>query len=85
MTDVQRLRFRFLLAALFYRFEGLYRQRLRGLLPEDSWEAWAHVIRNLMASDEATRWWRSDLHPFSASFRAVVDEILEGASAPPSS
>lgn len=77
MTGQQLLRFHFLIGSLFYRFDGLYRQKERGLLADDLWEAWDQVILNNLASAEARDWWENGLHPVSVTFRAHVDRLLE--------
>jgi len=76
MTPAQRVRFGFLMASLFYRFEGLYRQYERGLLTEESWRAWEEVILFTLDIGENRNWWGGKTHPVSASFRAHVDRLL---------
>lgn len=76
MTEAQRLRFHFVLGSLFYRFEGLYRQKERGLLADELWEAWDQVILNHLGFAEVRDWWVNGMHPVSAPFRAHVDRLI---------
>ena len=76
MTPEERLRYRFMLASLFYRFEGLFLQKERGLLSAESFDAWDEVMVSNMFSPEMLEWWNSGFHPFSASFRAHVDALI---------
>ncbi len=77
MTPAQRLRFGFMMAALFYRFEGLYRQWERELLPDESWRAWELVIVNNFSFPAVRAWWAAGQHPFSESFRHHVDRLIK--------
>ncbi len=76
MTVEEQLRYRFAMASLFYRFEGLYLQKERGLLSAESFEAWDEVMVSNMFTPAMLEWWNSGFHPFSASFRAHVDALL---------
>ncbi len=76
MTPNQEVRLAFLMASLFYRFEGLYRQYERGLLSQESWQAWESVILAVLEVGHIRAWWRRDSHPVSASFRTHIDQLL---------
>ncbi len=83
LTREQALRFRFLMASLFYRFEGLYRQNERGLLSDEAWRAWEKVILNMLSFPEVKQWWTDVMHPFSDSFRTHVDRLIAERGAHP--
>ncbi len=76
MTLEEQLRYRFTMASLFYRFEGLYFQKRRGLLSAESFEAWDEVMVNNLFTPAMLEWWHSGFHPFSASFRAHVEALI---------
>ncbi len=76
MTDAQRLRFGFMMGDLFYRLEGLFRQRQRGFLTLDSWAAWDRLLSRLLSSPLVRSWWRARQHPFSAAFMEHVEGLI---------
>ena len=78
LAGEEETRVGFLLGDLFYRLEGLYHQRRRGFLSEDSWLPWERLIRMILANPLPRRWWRTGLHPFSRDFAAHVDGLVPG-------
>ncbi len=76
MTGAQQIRFGFMMADLFYRLEGLFRQYRRGFLAPDAWEAWDRLMSRLLGASLVLSWWRGQQHPFSAAFREHVDTLV---------
>jgi hypothetical protein len=80
LDETERARFLFLMGALFYGFEGLFRQHERRFLAEESFRPWARLMANLLNAPLVREWWQSRGHPFSESFVSYVDALLDQAA-----
>ena len=81
----EQIRWGFLMANLFYRLEGLYRQHRRGLLPAESWAAWDRLLVFVLANPITRSWWDSRNHPFSGAFVEHVESVKDSLTKAPTS
>jgi hypothetical protein len=79
LTRTERMRFSWSLYELIGAAEFVYHQERAGALPAEVWERWQATLVWWLSNPGIQRWWAARPSPFSASFEALIDEIIRTA------
>lgn len=75
LTDPDRRRFVWFLAAMFYEMEGLHKQHQNGQLSEDSWKPGERLIRGMLQHRSVNQWWQSGFFLGGDAFIEYVESV----------
>ena len=74
VTTVEMEQFRLMHISFFWGMQGVYRQWVLGVLPEEEWQAWRRVICLNMADRRTREVWEANLRAtYVPSFVAEVE------------
>lgn len=68
LTPQERIRFTWIFWEIFSSFEFMFHQA--GAVPSEVWSRWSDTVA----------WWHARPAPFSASFSAFVDDLVQSRS-----
>ncbi|MEH6605634.1 MAG: hypothetical protein V7711_08635 [Pseudomonadales bacterium] len=74
MSELEILRYRWLFAEVFWLWEGVYRQHLRGLISDENWENIVATILGILRGDVMKAWWESRASALSNEFYSYIDQ-----------
>ncbi len=77
LSEVERQRFIWLVAEYLFLVEGLYKQWKRGFISDATWQTHERTIVGLLDNPLLRGWWKSGVSPYSDSFIARIDRLLE--------
>jgi hypothetical protein len=72
LTEEERARYRWMVTSFLWGMQGLHRQWLLGVLPEEEWNSWNRVICGNMAY-AGVQWVWDTSQQFTPSFRTVAE------------
>ena len=81
LTAEERARFVWVIAQYFTIVEGLYRQRQRGFLAEDSWLPYEKTMSGLLRKPLVAEFITSSTGAFSGDFRELCSRLIESPRA----
>jgi hypothetical protein len=73
----ERVQFTWCLYELFGGQEFLFHQSQAGAIPEEVWERWSETMVWWLSFPGVRTWWHARPTPFSASFTAYIETLLE--------
>ena len=73
----ERVQFTWCLYELLGAQEFLFHQSQAGAIQEEVWERWSETMAWWLAFPGVRSWWHARPTPFSASFTAYIDALLE--------
>ena len=74
MSESEILRYRWLFAEVFWLWEGVYRQYIRGLISDENWESIVTTILGILRGDVMNTWWESRTSALSSEFYSYIDQ-----------
>lgn len=74
LNDAERVQYVWLIAELFFMFEGFFRQYRRGLISKATWEPMEMSLVAALETIQGRAWWESGVGPLSGEFRDHIDE-----------
>ncbi len=77
LTPRERLRFTWRCYETFGVFEFMFHASKTNALPEEVWERWSLSVAWWLSYPGVQAWWASRPTPFTNSFTAFVDSLLE--------
>jgi hypothetical protein len=78
LSPEERVRFMFLMFAIFGNLEFIFQQWQRGLIEPDAWDRWSQTIRYYTWQPGVRSWWAIKPAPFSESFTRYVESECLG-------
>ena len=73
-NDEERTAYLWLIAELFFLFEGFYRQYKRGLMSEGSWAPLKSTLIGTLRNEHVNAWWVERSSPITDEFREYIEE-----------
>jgi hypothetical protein len=74
MTELEMMRYRWLIAELLWLNEGYYKQHLRGLISNEAWEDIVTSTVGLLRGEVLKTWWESRASALSDDFVSYIDQ-----------
>ena len=74
MSDSEMTRYRWVAAELIWLYEGAYKQHLRALISNNTWESIVTAIVGLLRGHVLSAWWESRTSALSPEFVAYIDQ-----------
>jgi len=81
MNEEDIRRFRWLVAELFFLYEGQYEFYLKGHISEKSWQPKMAALRGILQNPIAAEWWAMRQAPLSGEFREYLESIRDSTDA----
>jgi hypothetical protein len=75
LSDVERVQYVWLIAELFFMFEGFFRQYKRGLISKATWEPLEMTLVSALQTVQGNAWWESGVAPLSGEFRDHINKV----------
>ena len=75
LSDPDRRKFIWFIAAMFYRIMGFHKSWLSGHLSDDSWKPGERFMRSMLQYQSVDQWWQSGFYNGSDNFVAYVENI----------
>lgn len=77
LTPEERVRFTWALYEAFGAFEFMFHASKSRAIPEEVWIRWSAGVAYWLAFPGVQSWWQARPLPFTVSFSAFVDSLLE--------
>lgn len=74
LSPAERMRFHFLMLAMFRHFDNLHYQHAHGAIESEQWQGYAHLLDGYLSSPGVAAWWASNSAGFSAGFRKQIGD-----------
>ncbi len=75
LTDPERRRFVWFMAAMFYRMMAFYNQWRNGQLSDDQWKPNERFVRTMLEHRSVDVWWQSGFFNGSDEFVSYVETV----------
>ena len=79
MTYGEWRKYGWLMAQFFFLVEGIYRQRERGLISEESWAPFRDLAVNMSLNPNLRKWWEEEWTNISPEFLNHINDFRKTA------
>jgi hypothetical protein len=80
LSDVERVQYVWLIAELFFMFEGFFRQYRRGLISKATWEPLEMTLVSALQTAHGNAWWESGVAQLSGEFRDYINKVRKSGT-----
>jgi len=76
LSNEERQRFVWIVAEYFFLVEGLFKQRQRGFISQETWDPHEKTLAGVLDNEVLLAWWKSGVSPYSEAFVRRIDEVI---------
>jgi hypothetical protein len=82
LTSPEKIQFTWILYEMFDAFEFMFHASQNNAMPEEVWNRWSVTVAFWLKFPGVLTWWNVRPTPFTDSFTAFVDDLIENNPSP---